>query len=453
MAYRGLDMLAAEAISASAVPLASVIATRELTQRPRRAPDFEGESRALGLLLATLSTSPRSVLEKLADVALELCKAHSAGISLLDTDGDVPVVRWRAIAGKFGPHAGSTLPRALSPCGIVIETGALQLMSRPDRHFPCIVSLNPPIQETLTIPIHVNRKPLGTIWVVTHDQTRQFDAEDARLITSLANFASAALELLTSLDQAEFNLSERRKVAELASAGERNEDRFLAILAHELRNPLAPIRNANAALRRETLDAATRKQSSDIIDRQLHGMSQLIDDLLHVARLRLGNFELRRTTATLSEIVELTVETVGPYIAAHGHALVVRFPPAAVDLDADIVWLSLALQNLVRNACKYTNPGGTIHVDVLRDGDEAVITVSDNGIGIASTQLNSIFDIWDQAEQATSERSEGGVGIGLYLARRLIEAHGGTVHAASGGPGLGSQFMVRLPCGKPPTAH
>jgi signal transduction histidine kinase len=448
-------MLSAEAFSPKAVPLASVIATPELMQRPQRAPDFEGESHALGSLLATLSTSPRSVLQKLAEVALELCRAHSAGISLLEDARPVPVVRWRALAGQFAPHLGSTLPRAFSPCGTVLDRDALQLMIRPVRHFACIDSLSPAIEETLTIPIHVDRKPVGTIWVVAHDFTRHFDAEDARLLTSLANLAGAALELLASLDQNEINLSERRKATDLADALARNKDRFVAILAHELRNPLGPIRNAAALLKGGTLDAAATRQTSDIIDRQVHGMSQLIDDLLNVSRLCLGNLELRRTIVTVSEIVQRTVETVGPFIVGRGQALVVSLPPEPIDLDADVVWLSQALQNLLRNAGKYTNPGGEIHIGWVRDADEAVITVSDNGIGIASAQLDAIFDIWAQAGQAATERSEGGVGIGLYLVRRVIEAHGGTVHAASDGPGLGSQFTVRLPCSQatPPTEH
>jgi len=448
-------MMSAEAFSPVAIPLAAVIATPELTSRPRRAPDFEAESHALGTLLATLSTSPRSALQKLAEVALELCSAHSAGISLVEDSRGVPVIRWRALAGQFAPHVGSTLPREFSPCGTVLDRDALQLMIRPVRHFACIDSLAPVIEETLTIPIHVDGRPLGTIWVVAHDFTRHFDAEDARLLTSLGSFAGAALELLTSLDKTEATLSEQRNAVELAVAADRNENRFIAILAHELRNPLAPISTAAALLRGGRLDGAASRQISDIIDRQVHAMSQLIDDLLVVARLRLGNLELRSSLVTVSEIIERTIETVGPFIAARDHALVVSLPPEPIDLDADAVWLSRALQNLLRNAGKYTNPGGRIHIDAVRERDEAVITVSDNGIGMTSVQLNAIFDIWQQAGQEATERSEGGVGIGLYLVRRLIEAHGGTVGATSGGPGLGSRFTVRLPCRKPtrPTAH
>ncbi len=337
----------------------------------------------------------------------------------------------------------------------MLDRDALELMIRPARHFAYVDLLTPGIEETLTIPIHVECRPVGTIWVVTHDFTHHFDAEDARLLTSLANFAGAALELLASLDQVEIDLSERRKAKDLADAVARNEDLFVAILAHELRNPLGPIRNAAMLLKGGTLDAAATRQTSDIIDRQVDGMSQLIDDLLDVSRLRLGNLQLRRTIVSVSEIVQRTVETVGPFIRGRGQALVVSSPPEPMDLHADVVWLSQALQNLLRNAGKYTNPGGEIHIGWMRDADEAVIVVSDNGIGIAAPQLDAIFDIWEQAGQAATERSEGGVGIGLYLARRVIEAHGGSLHAASDGPGRGSQFTVRLPCSKatPPTGH
>lgn len=444
-------MLSTETLSPVSVPLASVIATPELTSRSQRPPDFEGESHALGSLLATLSTSPRTVLQKLAEAALALCRAHSAGISLLAQENGVPVIRWRALAGQFAAHEGSTLPRAFSPCGTVLDRDAMQLMIRPVRHFSCIDALGPAIEETLTIPIHVNREALGTIWVVAHDRTRQFDAEDARLITSLAIFAGAALELLNSLDRVEIDLSERARATDPALAVDRNQDRFIAILAHELRHPLAPIRNAAALLRGGTLDAAATRRTSDIIDRQVQGMSRLIDDLLHVSQLRLGNLELRCTRVTVAEVIERVVETVGPFIAAHSHALILSLPPEPLDLNADVMWLSQALQNIVRNAVKYTNPGGNIRIRVVRDRDHAVITVTDSGIGIAATQLETIFDLWGKAGQAATERSEGGVGIGLYLARRLIEAHHGTVRAASGGAGLGSQFIILLPCCKPGT--
>src|SRR5688572_7990362 len=138
MAHQGSSMLSAESLSPKAVPLACVIATPELARRPQRAPDFESESHALGALLATLSKSPRSVLQKLVEVALELCRAHSAGISLLEDARPVPVVRWRALAGQFAPHVGNTLPRAFSPCGTVLDRDALELMIRPARHFAYI---------------------------------------------------------------------------------------------------------------------------------------------------------------------------------------------------------------------------------------------------------------------------------------------------------------------------
>ncbi len=445
-------MRSAETLSAMPVPLGAVITTAELSRRPRRAPDFEAESRALGILAQTLATSPRSVLQKLTDVALQLCKAHSAGISLLEDDDGEPVLRWRALAGKFAPHLGSTLPRAFSPCGTVLDRNAIQLMKRPVRHFPHIEALRPGIEEALLVPFHLNRKPLGTIWVVAHDPTRRFDAEDARLITSLGKFAAAACEVLTSLELLESNLAERSRAADLAAAADRNKDRFIAVLAHELRSPLAPIRNAAELLKRETLDAAMKRQSSEIIDRHVRAMSRLIDDLLDVARLRIGNLQLRRTSVAVSEIVEPAVETAGPLVAARGHALVVSVPPEPIILDADVMRLCQVLQNLLSNAAKYTNPAGQIRIDARRDGDEVVVSVSDTGIGIAPDQLDAIFELYAQAGQAATERSAGGLGIGLYLARSIVEAHGGTIRALSAGPGRGSEFIVRLPCNPPAPA-
>ena len=198
------------------VPLFDVIATYELARRSLRAPDFEAERRAANTLAQTLLTSPRSFLPKLADVALDLCRAHSAGISLLEGNAGKPVLRWRALSGKLAPYLGRTLPRAFSPCSSVLDRDALQLMSRPARHFRHIEGLSPGIEEALSIPFHVNRRPLGTLWVVAHDQARRFDAEDARLITGLAEFAAAALKVLTSLRQFRANVTERGKVADLA---------------------------------------------------------------------------------------------------------------------------------------------------------------------------------------------------------------------------------------------
>lgn len=437
-------MQSMEMLSRTAVPLTTVVTTSELSRRSRRPPDFEAESRALAELATVFGASLRSSLQKLSEIALDLCKAHSAGITLVEARSTEPVLRWRAVAGKLAPHVGATLPRAFSPCGTTLDSDAVQLMSRPVQHFPYIDAWAPAIEEALLTPFALNGTALGTIWVVTHDDTRRFDAEDERLLTTLGKVAAAACELagFRALDG---KLFEGRKSTALPSATAAHKDRFTAILGHELRGRLQPAKHAAELLKRETLDAPTRRSLVEIIDRQIAGMTRLVDDLLDVARLRTGILRLRPTRADVAEIIEHVVETVRPSLAARNHTLVVSLPCERVFLQADVVWLSQALQNLLSNAGKYTNPEGSIRIGAEREDDEVVITVTDNGLGITHAELDTIFELYAQAGQAGTERSAGGIGLGLYLARSVIEGHGGVIRASSAGPGGGSQFVVRLP--------
>ena len=427
-------------------PLRAVVNTLDLARRPSRPANFEEENRALGDLAESFAASPRTILQKLADVALELCGAHSAGISILEEHNDTPVFRWRALAGELAPHLGRTLPRAFSPCGTVLDRNALQLMLRPARHFPYIGALSPRIEEALLIPFHSNAKPIGTIWVVSHDETRRFDAEDARLMTSLGRFAAGACDVIGELDRLERELTERRAAMAQLTTADRNKDRLLAILGHELRNQLAPTRNASELLKRDVIDIATTRQISRIIDRQVTGMTRLIDELLDAAHLRGGSLELHRTDTALANIIASTIATVEPLVASRNHTLVVDLPTEPVRLAGDEMWLSHALQNLIGNAAKYTDPGGRIDVRVTRDGTDAVVTVSDNGVGLDAAQLEAIFELYVQLGQSPRRLAVGGLGVGLYLTRLVVEGHGGTIQATSEGPGLGSEFTVRLPC-------
>lgn len=439
-------MQSVETLSRSAVPLTSVIATSELRRRPRRAPDLAAESRALTDLARAFGDSRQSSLQKLSEIALDLCKAHSAGITLLDASATEPVLRWRALAGKFAPHVGATLPRSFSPCGTTLDSDAVQLMSRPVEHFPYIDAWPPAIEEALLVPFRVNGAALGTIWVVSHDDSRRFDAEDARLLMTLSNFAGAGCELLTGVPAHDDESAGDGKSATLPAAPtSNNKERFMAILGHELRGRLQPAKNAAEALKRETLDAPTRRSLAEIIDRQIVGMTRLVDDLLDVARLRSGILRLRRARTDVAEIIEHAVEAVQPVLDARNQTLVVSLPPQRVFLRADVLWLSQALQNLLGNAAKYTNPNGAIRIGAQRDNHELVITVSDNGLGISPAELDTIFDLYAQAGQAGTERSTGGVGLGLYVSRLVVEGHGGAIRASSPGLGGGSQFVARLP--------
>ena len=236
----------------------------------------------------------------------------------------------------------------------------------------------------------------------------------------------------------------QRQMREALAESDRRKDEFLATLAHELRNPLAPIRNATHILRAKLPPAPELHWARDVIDRQVTQMSRLIDDLMDVARITRGTFELRREQAALDDVIRSAVETSRPLIDASGHELVVHFSPEPIYLEADAIRLAQVFANLLNNAAKYSPSGGRIAVSVARDLALVSVTVQDNGIGIPTGMLTRVFEPFTRLDRSL-ERSRGGLGIGLALARRLVEMHGGTIEAHSSGPGQGSRFVVRLP--------
>ena len=227
---------------------------------------------------------------------------------------------------------------------------------------------------------------------------------------------------------------------------DRRKDEFLAMLAHEIRNPLAPIRTAVQLLRLKELPDAQRVKARDVIERQVEHLVRLIDDLLDVARITRGAITLHRERVDMAEVVARALETSRPLIDARRHELAVVLPEEPLTVEGDITRLSQVLGNLLNNAAKYTDAEGRIHVRVERDGTEAVVHVQDNGIGISEAVLPKVFDLFTQVDRRL-DRPSGGLGIGLALVRRLVDMHGGTVSAHSGGPGQGTEIVVRLPIG------
>jgi signal transduction histidine kinase len=207
---------------------------------------------------------------------------------------------------------------------------------------------------------------------------------------------------------------------------------------------LVPIRNAAALLRQQSVDADTVRRAADIIDRQVSGMQRLIGDLADVSRMQLGALELRRERAPLSALIDHAIESAGPMVADRGHSLSVSVTTQPIYLYMDVMRLGQALHNIISNASKYTDEQGSIDVSAYYDEARLIISVCDTGIGIPQPELEAIFGLFVQAGQGA--RVEPGLGLGLYLARHFIEAHHGTVSAASAGPGLGSLFTVSLPC-------
>ena len=225
---------------------------------------------------------------------------------------------------------------------------------------------------------------------------------------------------------------------------DRHKDEFLALLAHELRGPLAPLRNSLELLKRAGTDESIRRQVRATMDRQLGQLVRLVNDLLDVSRIARGQIEIRSEPVDLAAVVQQAVETCRPLVTFAGHTLSVSLPAEPVHVDADPARLAQVLGNLLHNACKYTEPGGRIDLAMTRESEDAVIRIKDTGIGIPSNKLDGIFDLFVQLDR-TKERSQGGLGVGLALVKRLVAMHGGSVEAASEGPGRGSEFVVRLP--------
>jgi CheY-like chemotaxis protein/two-component sensor histidine kinase len=225
---------------------------------------------------------------------------------------------------------------------------------------------------------------------------------------------------------------------------DRSKNEFLAILAHELRNPLAPIRTAVQILNREGTLAPESQWALSAIERQVRQMARLIDDLVDVARMSTNRFELRKERVDLAVVLRLAIETSGSLLRAGGQEFTTVVPEDAIHLDADPMRLAQAVSNCLNNAAKFTDRGGHIWLTAERVGGDAVITVRDTGVGISRAMLPHVFEMFTQGEQ-TRARTFGGLGIGLTLVKRLVEMHGGTVAAESTGLGMGSMFVIRLP--------
>ncbi len=238
------------------------------------------------------------------------------------------------------------------------------------------------------------------------------------------------------------DMTERRRVEALERA-DIHRTEFLAMLAHELRNPLAPIRNALGLIGTARPDDATLEWSRSVIERQVAHLTRLVDDLLDVSRITANKITLQKAPVEVAQVVSGAVEASQPLIQEKGQILEVHFPEEPVRVTGDLTRLSQVVLNLLNNAAKYTPEGGRIRLTVERQEGEAVLRVRDTGMGIAADLLPKVFDLFTQGERSL-DRPEGGLGIGLTLVKRLIELHGGTVQALSEGPGLGTEMVVRL---------
>jgi signal transduction histidine kinase len=599
--------------------LESIIITGELDRRVPRPRDHDAEQQAIDDLTRDLAgaldvAEANGVLQRIADAALRLCAAGSAGVSVLDHDGATEMVRWHVTAGRWGGLAGGAMPLARSASDVVLARNQPMLLAEPGRHYGAPLGM-PRNDEVLLVPFHNQNVPVGTLWVVSHDaDSHQFDAEDRRVLVALADLTAVAyrvvaahtrneeatrlrleveladsrllqaisaelitpddekglyekildaaiaimrsdfaslqvfadtssggelrlianrgfsaeaerrwatvskanssccaevlrtrrrviapdvreapfmvgsqdlddylrggilaaqttplvsrtgrlvgafsthwrsphvpadrdLRLLDILARQAADLIERRQAEDQLRESDRRKEEFLATLAHELRNPLAPIRNAVEILRLSRVEDPNVKWAREVIMRQTDHLTRLVDDLLDVSRINRDRLELHKALVTLSVVLDSAVETSQPVIAQRSQSLSVKHLDEPILVEADSTRLSQVFANLLNNAAKFSNPGGTIEMSAERTGNEVVVRVRDHGIGVDPAVLPRLFDLFGHGRRSF-DPEEGGLGIGLALAKRLVEMHGGSVSAESEGVGRGSQFSVRLP--------
>ena len=357
--------------------------------------------------------------------------ADSAAL-VVDADADAPLLFFRSEAGgrvKTSPVPGyGELPEAMR--------AALQRVVREGL----------PLEgETVCYPLRIGDRTLGALALLSHSSSPSLLPQDLVTLQDLAGRAAIALDNARLYSSLQREIARSREAEESLQDANRRKDEFLAMLSHELRNPLAPIRNAVEVMRRVAPPDPKLTMARDVVDRQVSLLARLVEELLDVSRISQGKISLKKEPVDLARIVAHAVETARPLVDGRAQTLTVAVPAAPVWLSADFARLSQVVSNLLNNASKYTGEGGRIELAASAGEGEATITVRDNGAGIETQLLHKVFDLFVQGERAL-DRGQGGLGIGLTLVKRLVELHQGEVSVASDGPGRGATFTVTLPC-------
>jgi len=298
--------------------------------------------------------------------------------------------------------------------------------------------------ETVSYPLRIGERTLGALALVSHNSPDLLP-QDLVTLQELVSRAAIALDNARLYSSLQREIVRSRQAEEELQDANRRKDEFLAMLSHELRNPLAPIRNAVEVLRRLSPPDSKLTMARDVIDRQVSLLARLVEELLDVSRISRGKISLKKEAVDLARIIAHAVETARPMIDVRSQTLAVSVPSAPVWLSADFARLSQVVANLLNNSSKYTGEGGRIEISASAGEGEATIVVRDNGAGIEPQLLPKVFDLFVQGERAL-DRGQGGLGIGLTLVKRLVELHQGHVEVASEGPGRGATFTVTLPC-------
>ena len=382
---------------------------------------------------------------------------------MIETPRDSPELRVLLLAptGKDAALTSSVLERAgvqSVPCSSVLEicrelqtggAGALLLPEEavaPGRDGPLALCLgDQPPWSDLPVLILARKGADSAAVAQAMDLLGNVTVLERPIrVASLVSSVRAALRARQRQYQIRAHLVERKLIEEALRESDRRKDEFLAILAHELRNPLAPIRNSVHILRASQLQDAAAEHATEMMDRQVGLMVRLVDDLLEVSRISRGKIELRNELVEIADVVRAAVEISRPLIESGSHQLVFEFPPEPLTVLGDGVRLTQIVANLLNNAAKYSDLRGTIRLAIRREGDEVVVSVRDTGKGIPPEMLPRVFELFVQVDRDKG-RAQGGLGIGLTLAQSLAELHRGRIEARSEGPDRGSEFLVRLP--------
>jgi signal transduction histidine kinase/DNA-binding response OmpR family regulator len=404
---------------------------------------------------STFLAEASSVLTKSLDYDATLRGLARVLVPFIGDFGAVTVVvdrsdEWKTLVAWDDPATGGCAKASLTRTDLdpvlahlinrVLSSGRRILMPGPSSQYLdddgaplgeyAVQDIRFPAKSLMILPLEARGRVLGALTLATGPSNRRFGSAEFSLAEDLATRAAIAID----------NARLYRDIQE----DDRRKNEFLAMLAHELRNPLAPIRNSVKILQESGIDDPELGWASDVIARQVGQMVRLVDDLLDISRITGGKIQLQMEPVDVTQIVSLALETSRPLIESRNHALTVDLPTDPVWVTADKARFAQVLSNVLNNAAKYTGEGGKILLTVGRDGEEAIFRVRDTGIGIPSEMLTEVFDLFTQVDRSL-DRSQGGLGIGLTLVRRLVELHGGVVQALSDGPGRGSEFILRLP--------
>ncbi|HLF09887.1 MAG TPA: ATP-binding protein, partial [Gammaproteobacteria bacterium] len=446
----------------------AVMVFHDVTGRRRAAAALREETRVLELLNRTgiaiaAQLDSQALLQTVTDAATELSGAKVGAFFYNTTGANGDTLSPSALAGatpeafaEFGQSRATPLfaPTFRGEAPVRIDDVLEDFRCGQVAPHHGVLDGHRPVRSYLGVPVKSRSGEVFGGLFFGHPKPGVFTERTERVMVAVAAQAAIALDNARLYEAAQREIANRERAEGALRDADRRKDEFLATLAHELRNPLAPI--LQAALIWKTPEATPEQKlwSHDVITRQAHHMSLLLDDLLDISRITRGSLEVRKAPTKLAFVVASAVETARPAIDAKRHTLTIDIPQESVRFAADPLRIAQVLSNLLTNAAKYTNPQGQIRLSAACSDGALVIKVTDNGIGISSDAIADIFLMFSQV-RPTHDRSAGGLGIGLALAKRVIELHDGTIEATSAGLGLGSEFTVRLPIGnvQPQTTH